>query len=107
MILKYKNDDFRETTTTREISPEKLQVLSNANAVAEEWVTLMRLSHVLDKIDTPYTIEKTGEVVKAMISDVKREGSNEINWSKNVEKAIGSKTALIYKKWLTLPGNAV
>lgn len=109
VIAKHKRDDFRETKTPRNIDTEKLKVLEEAQAIADEWVTEMRLAHVIDRINAtmasiPNThevpelgVEETGFVIKKMIEDIKIEGEGEIVWSKDVERAIGKKTALLYK----------
>jgi hypothetical protein len=98
IISKHKADDFKETKTKREVTPQQLNVLSNANEVAEEWVTGMRISHVLDKIQDP-GMEKMPEIIKAMIEDIQREGEGEIQWSKPVSKAITRATALGVKRY--------
>jgi len=98
IISKHKNDDFRETKTPREVDPEKLKVLEEANDIAEEWVTPMRLAHVLDKIENP-GMEKMREIIGRMCEDVKREAEGEIVWSKEVQKAIGKATAVSTKKF--------
>ncbi|GAF67597.1 unnamed protein product, partial [marine sediment metagenome] len=47
IIAKHKHPDFRETKTKREVTdPLKLQTITQAKLIAEEWVTEMRLSHV-------------------------------------------------------------
>lgn len=97
VICKHKRDDFRETKTPRKVSIEDLQVLSNANEVADEWVTLMRLAHVLDKVEGGAGMENMRNIIFAMVEDVKREGEAEITWSKAVEKSISKKTAEIFK----------
>lgn len=99
-ILKHKKDAWRETTKTREVDSSKLEVLTEANDIAMEWVTEMRLTHVLDKLNNPSDICKTKDVIVSMIEDVKRESSGEVVWSKNVEKAIGSFTAKLFKERL-------
>ena len=99
VMCKHKRDDFRETKTKREVSPERLTILSDAMQIADEWVTSMRLSHVLDKLGNP-SIEKTRDVISAMIEDVKREGDTEIEWSPEVGKAISKATALMFKSRL-------
>lgn len=101
IIAKHKGDNFRETKTVRQVSPEKLKVLQEVNAIAEEWVTEMRLIHVLDKLGNP-GIEKMRDIILAMQEDVKREGEGEIVWSKEVEKAIGKATAVMFKRNLQL-----
>jgi hypothetical protein len=91
-IFKHKREEFRETTTVREVDPEKAKVMAEADAVAEEYVTSMRLRHVLQRVpfDRP---EDTRKVIDAMLEDVKRESSGEVVWSQAVEKAISRATA--------------
>jgi hypothetical protein len=121
IISKHKNDSFKETKTQRQVDPEKLKVLAEANAIADEWVTDMRLAHVLDKVQAqkintmaemgeaaadieafgPLDIKDTGMVVAAMIEDVRREAAGEIVESKDAMRAIGSATARLFKKRLT------
>lgn len=50
VMSKHKAKGYEETKTKREVSTEQLAVLSDANEVADEWVTEMRLAHVLDKL---------------------------------------------------------
>lgn len=100
VICKHKGDDFKETTTPRPVvDPAKMQVLADAQAVADEWVTATRLQHVLDKLPG-HSIEKMRDVIAAMTEDVLREGAGEIVDSPAVRKAISTKTALSYKDYL-------
>ena len=96
IIAKHKNDDFMETKTPREVSKEDLRVLQRASDIAEEWVTEMRLSHVLDNFPNA-GIEKTGDIIKSMIEDVERESEGEIIKSKQARKAISKRTANMFK----------
>lgn len=98
VILKHKRDEFKETATSREIDPERLKILEDAEEIANEWVTPMRLEHVLDKLPEVTGIEFTGTVVRAMIEDVYREAEGEIIESQEVKKAIGSKAAKLFKQ---------
>lgn len=99
IMCKHKRDEFLETAKPRKVeSPEKLKILADAKEVANEWVTLMRLNHVLDKIEEP-SMEKMSEIIKAMVEDVKREGDKEIIWSKPVSRAIGKATANLTKQF--------
>lgn len=100
VIAKYKRDEFGETKTPREVSPEQLKVLEDAKAISEEWVTEMRLLHVLDKLPKNINIESMKLVIDAMIEDVYREGKGEIVESREVIKAISSKTAIMFKNKL-------
>lgn len=97
LISKHKRDEFRETMTPREVDPEKMKILEGAEAVANEYVTAMRLDHVLDKIPKPWKMEQTPDVIKAMIEDVVREGKGEFVDTPEVRKAIGRKAAGMFK----------
>lgn len=100
IIAKHKRDEFKETKTPREVSPEQLKVLEEANEIAEEWVTSERLRHVLDKVQCEIDIKNTREIIKAMVEDVYREGKNEIIESASATKAIGRLTAKMFKQYL-------
>jgi hypothetical protein len=97
VIAKHKRPEFAETKTLRKMDADKLKVLSEANAIANEWVTPMRLSHVLDNFTNP-SIENLGEIIKAMIEDVLKESVGEIVDSEEARKAIGKQTAILFKK---------
>ena len=98
IISKHKREDFSETKTKREVSPEQLKILEEANAIADEWVTEMRLTHVLDKLPQGINVESTGMVIKAMVEDVLREAKGEIVESKDARKAIGRRAAFLFKQ---------
>lgn len=100
IIAKHKGDDFKETKTARAVvDPNKLQVLTEATAIADEWVTPMRLEHVLDKLPG-HCMEKMRDIIVAMQEDVRREASGEIVWNDSVAKVIGKKTVDLYKALL-------
>lgn len=105
LMSKHKRDEFRETASKRdiEIPPDKLLVLKQAEAIADEWCVPMRLNHVLDKMKVDGQepgIEKTRDVIIAMTDDIYAESAGEIVRSKDVEKAIGSKAARMFKDYL-------
>lgn len=101
IMSKHKRDEERETKTPRKVDGEKQKILDKANEIAEEWVTEMRLSHVLDQlkgtlgaeIDLPHI----PQIIEAMVEDIVREGQGEIQDSKEARKAIGNKTAVMFK----------
>lgn len=99
ICAKHKRDDFSEVKTPRAVTEEELKILTEANEIAEEWVTEQRLSHVLQKFPD-VGIEKTGDIIKAMIEDVTREAEGEILDSKEARKAISKKTSLMFKNRL-------
>lgn len=104
IIAKYKADVFRETAKPRVVrDPALLTVLSCAEDIAAEWVTEMRLSHVLDQFGPQLPdITQTGKVIKAMLADVVKESKGEIDWTndKAIEKAVAKATAKLFKKRL-------
>ena len=97
IIAKHKGAQFAERKTVPEVDPARLAVLTAATAIAEEWVTEMRLTHVLDHLGNPTEMADTGKVIAAMIEDVTREASGEIVDSKEARKAIGSRAAALFK----------
>jgi len=97
IIAKHKRPEFSETKTPREVDPNKLAILNDANRIADEWVTEMRLNHVLDKLGNPNEMLDTGNVIAAMVEDIIREAQGEILDSKEARQAIASKTAKMYK----------
>jgi len=101
VIAKHKRDEFRETATPRVVDdPAKLKLLEDAKLVAEEWVTHMRLTHVLDKLPEATDMKYVPQVIAAMTEDVLREGAGEIVDSKEVRKAISSKAVELFKNLL-------
>lgn len=100
IMAKHKRQAFRETTTTRELSDEQLKVMEDANQIADEWVTEMRLTHVLDKIEAS-TLGDIPKVIAAMREDVTREAEGEIVVSPEALRAIGKKAAVLFKSRVT------
>jgi len=100
IISKHKSAEERETKTVRNVGdPTKLKVLEEATAIADEWVTPMRLEHVLDKLG-PVTMSDVPRIINAMVEDVLREGAGEVVDSKDARKAIGNATVRFFKKRL-------
>jgi len=96
-VAKHKRDEFRETKTPRAVDPEKLKVLLDAKAIADEWVTEMRLAHVLDKMPSDTSLEHTRDVIAAMTADIEREAAGEIVMSREALKEIGAAAAKLFK----------
>lgn len=96
LIAKHKGDAFRETAKPRAVvDPAQAKVLTDAEAIAQEWVTPMRLEHVLQK--TPGTgPEDTRAVIDAMLADVLREGTGEIVDSPAARRAISQRAARLF-----------
>lgn len=104
VIAKHKRDDERETDKPRKVvDVSQLEVLSQADAIATEFVTNTRLEHVLDKLrvdGADVGIERMREVISAMISDVVREGEGEFVDSKPARAAISRRAAELFKQKL-------
>lgn len=101
VIAKHKRDEFRETSKPRPvIDPTKLEVLTNAKAIADEWVTKERLNHILTKGLIVADIKNTGSLIQVMVEDILRESKGEIVDSKEVRQEIARSTALMFKDYL-------
>lgn len=105
VIAKHKRPEMRETKTPREVSPEALAVETDALRIADEWVTHVRLDHVLDRLRASDIdvgdISATGKVIAAMVEDVVREAAGEIVDSRPARKAIGARAAEMFKARVT------
>jgi len=102
VICKHKNDEFGETATPRKVSvdPADQIKLESAEAVANEYITAMRLEHVLDKHPECVGMAQTGILVRAMLEDVIRENTEGFTYSKELERAINKHTVVLYKQYL-------
>lgn len=115
VILKHRRPDVSETKAPREISTERVQQLADAAAIADEWVTEERvIRHVLPKLQVefdesaraegrdPPTVDlsKMSDLIRRVLDDVRREGADEIVWSKDAERAVGTRAALVFKRYL-------
>jgi len=102
IIVKHKNESFSERKSKRDtkVTKEELEVIKKANDIAEEWVTPMRLRHVIDSMETKVeSMENTKAVMTAMIADVLRESKDEIVDSKQTRTAMCRMTAKLLKKY--------
>lgn len=103
VICKHKGDAFTERAKQPRVQDTrgKLEVIAEANAIANEWVTEERLSHVLGhfKADgNELKIENTGKIIEAMVEDVYREAKGEIVESKEARGAICRKTGQMFRQ---------
>lgn len=108
VIAKHKRAEFEERATIPEVDPSKREMIEQADAIADEWVTAMRLTHVLDGIRAQrpsfdgWEMKDTGDVIKAVVEDVIREATDEIRDSKAARKAIGHKAAQMFKQMVVV-----
>jgi len=98
VIAKHKRDEFRETKSPRVVTEVPTEII-DAQKAADEWVTEMRLTHVLDKIPG-HSIQQMTTIIAAMVEDVLREGAGEVVDTPALRKALSRKTAVTYKAYL-------
>lgn len=102
IICKHKRPEFAEREHTPKFTdPDQMQALEDAKAIAEEWVNAVRLQHVLDAVGLAEPrMEDAQKIIKGMVEDVEREALGEIVPSKDMRKAIGKKTMVVFKEYL-------
>jgi hypothetical protein len=98
MIVKHKREDFRETLSKRSVNLAEAKLLVDAEKIADEYVVLERLKHVLDKTPCSH-ISETPIVIRAVLADIKAE-AHDIVWTPEVDRAIGRKAAKLWKSYL-------
>lgn len=102
LIAKHKGhmDNERRTLQTALFDPAKAAILSDADAIAEEWVTEARLGHVVAKLRAAAVVldvRACAQVVQAMLDDVLREASGEIIASPAAATAIKRRAGEMYR----------
>ena len=107
IICKYKNEAFSERASKADTvvgDGDKIKVLADANAIADEWVTEMRLSHVLDGFEHAESADESAipGIMALMYADVLRESKGEDPRieTKEVKRAISKKAAELFKQRL-------
>jgi hypothetical protein len=98
IIVKHKTEACRETATSRPVSPESIKILSDAKAIATEWVTRERLHHIFGHEKIECAVENISKIIPIMIEDILREGSGEIIDSPKARREIGRLTAFYIKE---------
>jgi len=104
IISKHKREDFAERKHVPKVGDD-LKLIADAETAANEFVTYMRLTHVLDKLGNPNDITRTGDVVKAMIEDVYREAAGEIVDNPITRRAVSRAAAKLYKDKISKIGS--
>ena len=101
IITKHKRDEFSERQHVPKVAdPAKLVLMTTAKDIADEWVVPMRLAHILQDLPHATGIEHTGEIVKAMLKDIRKEAKGEIAEGREIDAAIGRKAAALWKEHL-------
>ena len=103
IIAKHKGDAFSERKNTPKVDdPYKAKLLVDADAIADEWVTPMRLHHIIGRGTIPIDTANIPQFIAAMIEDIEREASGEIVASKEARRAIGRATSRLVTDTLRL-----
>lgn len=99
LIVKHKGDEFKETSTARPVvDPAKMEVLKDAERIAEEWVTVNRLKNAESHFKPEeWQITNLGNIIRYISEDIEREGEGELTFDKTVKNAISKKTASVFK----------
>jgi len=103
VIAKHKGESFSERASkadTKIVDPEKLRVLTEAQDIANEWVTPMRLEHVLAKLPQDLEMKDIPLLIKAMQEDIVREAEGEIVMTKQALAEIGKVTVTLFTRKL-------
>ena len=103
LIAKYKTEAYQERTKEPRVGEAPNQ-LTDAEAIAQEWVTPNRLEHVLQTLQSEGVdvsgLEARRYVIQRMSEDVEREGKGEVEFSRMTKTAVGRHTARLFKAWL-------
>jgi hypothetical protein len=99
IICKHKRDDFRETKSKRSLTDEEVKILTDAEEIADEWITEMRINHIVGKFPE-VDITMTGKIIKMIVEDVLIEGKGEFIESHAVTRALSKKAGTIFKQML-------
>jgi hypothetical protein len=100
IIAKHKALEFRETSTPRQVDDKQLKILTEAKAIANEWVTFERLNHILNRGTVEISIQNTGKIIALMNEDILREAEGEIEVTPQVIKEINRSIAIMFKQYL-------
>lgn len=104
VIAKHKREEFAERGRPKvDLDPSKRELLAGAEAIALEWVTPMRLEHVIDAVlsgraQKAIEMRDTPLVISAMVEDILREASGEIVDSAPARKEISRRTVQLFKQ---------
>lgn len=106
IMAKFKREEFSEThISKKEVDPSKFEAARAAKQLVAQWVTPMRLEHVIDRListreDKEVSMEDTRTLIGLMVEDVTREGRGEIDVTPLISKEIGASTARLLKQQL-------
>lgn len=96
LITKHKRAEERETKTERKVG-DVLPLITDAESIADEFVTEKRLEHVLQKLPG-HSLKQMNKIIQAMVMDIRLECKGEWNDTPTSRSAIAKQTAVLYKK---------
>ncbi len=104
VIAKHKRAEFAERGRPKvDLDPSMRELMASAESIALEWVTPMRLEHVIDhilaaRVEKEIGMRDTPVVIAAMIEDVTREAAGEIIDCVPARKAMSQRTVQLFKE---------
>lgn len=106
VMAKHKTEAQSETRTLRKVVDlSEIQKIEDANKIADEYVTMNRLGHVLDGLRAgkygepidPKDLCDTKRVIDAMLKDCQDESKDEVMWSPAANRAVCTAAAKLWK----------
>lgn len=107
VITKYKHPKFSERFSKKDSTITQNNITNvrrESKDITKEWVTSVRMQHVIDRVRSELQrdpIEKdVRNIIDAMMEDIIREGENEIIITDLTKKMINNKTAGLFFKYV-------
>lgn len=102
IIAKHKNELFSERLSKRDtvLDPDLAKIKYEAQAAADEFVTEMRLTHILSSAAYELKLENIPKVLDDMQKDIEAECDGEYVKSSQLWKCVRTNTAKMFKKRL-------
>lgn len=101
IIAKYKRPEFAERASKADADPDAKQAKLDGVKAAQEWVTPMRIDHVLMALgDPPMGTATIAPLIDAMLKDIETEAGPEVDLTRETRKEIARLTATMYKAGL-------
>lgn len=98
VIFKHKRQEFSETRTERKIGGKWENKNMNLADQAHDWVTEMRLQHVMDKMLKKGIEETIPNVIQNMLEDIIKESHGELEISDDMVKQIKKNISILYRQ---------
>lgn len=96
LLAKHKNKAFSERKHTPKVGIP-LEILREAEKIADEWVVPERIRHVADALSLEIAVKNIGQLIRGVSADIAREAAGEIVVNDAAWKAVAKQTALTIK----------